>query len=285
MNNPVDVLATAGAEHFRAAMDALMDDEGIDSIFMTVVTPFFVDNEAVAREIAAVNREGKKPVIVNLMTDRRQWTGPANILTEGGVPFYSFPETAARALVAMTEYARLKARKPGALAEFADLDAPAAAKILEEASASKTGFLSQEDAYRLLEAYKIPVVPYSVVASAEEAASEADRLSYPVTIKVDCEEVLHKSDAGGLALDVRDRARLNRPVAGLSACCALVPGLRLGRPLRGYSALLRAQASAIRGYPLFRGPRSATRSSFGVRPSGRIAGRSGASCETRRTAS
>jgi acetyltransferase len=113
VNNPVDVLATANAGHFRAAMDALMDDDGIDSVFMTVVTPFFVDNEAVAREIAAVNQEGKKPVIVNLMTDRRQWTGPTNILKEGGVPEYSLPETAARARVAMTEYTRLKSREPG----------------------------------------------------------------------------------------------------------------------------------------------------------------------------
>ncbi len=216
INNPIDVLATANAEHFRAAMDALNDDEGIDSIFMTVVTPFFVDNEAVAREIAAVNQEGKKPVVVNLMTDRRQWTGPANILKEGGVPAYSFPETAARALVAMSEYSRLKSREPGEVKKFGDVDQAAAAGILEKAVAAKRGFLTQEEGYAILDAYKIPVVPYTVVDSADSAAAAADKLGYSVTIKVDSTEVVHKSDAGGLALDVRNDEHLTSEMARMS---------------------------------------------------------------------
>ncbi len=216
VNNPVDVLATANAGHFRAAMDALMTDEGIDSVFMTVVTPFFVDNEAVAREIAAVNQEGKKPIIVNLMTDRRQWTGPTNILREGGVPEYSFPETAARALVAMSEYSRLKSREPGTVKKYEDIDGKAAVAVLKEAPASKYEFLTQKEAYKLLDAYKIPVVPYSVVESAEKAAQAADKLGYAVTIKVDSPEVIHKSDAGGLALDVRDKNHLNTEMARMS---------------------------------------------------------------------
>ncbi len=216
VNNPVDVLATANAGHFRAAMDALMTDEGIDSVFMTVVTPFFVDNEAVAREIAAVNQEGKKPIIVNLMTDRRQWTGPTNILREGGVPDYSLPETAARALVAMSEYSRLKSREPGTVKKYEDVDGKAATAVFKEAPASKYEFLTQEEAYKLLDAYKIPVVPYSVVESAEKAATAADKLGYSVTIKVDSPEVVHKSDAGGLALDVRDKDHLNAEMARMS---------------------------------------------------------------------
>jgi acetyltransferase len=216
VNNPIDVLATANAGHFRGAMDALIDDEGIDSVFMTVVTPFFVDNEAVAREIAAVNQEGKKPVVVNLMTDKRQWTGPTNILKEGGVPTYSLPETAARALVAMTEYTRLKSREPGSVKKYNDVNADAAVKIFEEAAAAKREFLTQEEAYRLLESYKIPVVPYSVAASADEAAVAADKLGYSVTVKVDSVEVIHKSDAGGLALDVRDKKHLSSEMARMS---------------------------------------------------------------------
>lgn len=216
VNNPVDVLATAGAEHFRAAIDALMDDEGIDSVFMNVVTPFFVDNEAVAREISAVNEQGRKPIIVNLMTDKRQWTGPSNILKEGGVPVYSFPETAARALASMTEYNRLRSRKAGGVIKFEDIDSASAAKILKEAATAKREFLSQDEAYRLLEACRIPVVQYVSVGSAGEAAEAADKLGYAVTIKVDCADVVHKSDAGGLALDVRDRDRLDSEMARMS---------------------------------------------------------------------
>ncbi|MCI0497998.1 MAG: CoA-binding protein, partial [Thermoplasmata archaeon] len=110
ISNPIDVLATAGAEHFRAALDALMGDDGIDSVYINFVTPFFVDTESIAREIAAVNAARRKPIICNLMTDKRQWTETMRILRDGGVPCYSFPETAARALVAMTRYGELASR-------------------------------------------------------------------------------------------------------------------------------------------------------------------------------
>jgi acetyltransferase len=113
VNNPIDVLATGGAEHFRAAIDVLMDEPDIDSVFINFVTPFFVDTDSIAKEIAEVNRLGIKPIICNLMTDKRQWTGTIGILNEAGVPHYSFPETAARSLVAMTRLGELRKRRRG----------------------------------------------------------------------------------------------------------------------------------------------------------------------------
>ncbi|MFN2186354.1 MAG: acetate--CoA ligase family protein, partial [Anaerolineae bacterium] len=104
IGNPVDVLATAGAEQFRAAIDVMMDEEQIDSILINFVTPFFVDTESIATEIAEVSGQKKKPIVCNLMTDRRQWTGVVHILRDGGVPIYDFPGTAARALVALARY-------------------------------------------------------------------------------------------------------------------------------------------------------------------------------------
>jgi len=216
VNNPVDVLATAGAEHFRAAMDALIDDEGIDGIFMNVVTPFFVDNEAVAKQIAEVNQLGKKPVIVNLMTDRRQWTGPTNILKEGGVPNYSFPETAAKALAALSDCGRLNSREPGSVKEFKDTDSKKAAAILEEAAKAEHDFLTQEQAYHLLEQYKIPMIPYKIVGSSDQVAAAAGELGYPVTIKVDSPQIIHKSEEGALALDVKDEAELSKEMGRMS---------------------------------------------------------------------
>ena len=100
VGNPTDVLATGGAEHYRAVLDVMMDEEQLDSVFINFVTPFFMDNESIAREIVEVNRQNKKPIVCNLMTDKNQWPETSQILKEGGVPCFSFPGTAARALAA-----------------------------------------------------------------------------------------------------------------------------------------------------------------------------------------
>lgn len=210
VGNPIDVLATAGAEHFRAALDALMHDDAVDSVLMNVVTPFFVDNEAVAREIAAAARGRLKPVVVNLMTDRRRWEEPVRILREGGVPQYSQAEAAARALAAMTDYGRLRSRGPSEIRAFTDADPAAAREILDHALVGEKGVLSQEASYRLLAAYRIPAVSHAYAASPDEAAAAARMLGFPVAIKADSPGIAHKSEAGALALDLADGEAVER---------------------------------------------------------------------------
>jgi acetyltransferase len=176
-----------------------------------------VDNDAVAREIAAVGREDKKPLLVNLMTDRRQWTGPANILSEAGVPIYGFPETAARALAAMARYRRMNSRQPGAVKTYADLDGRAASAILDRALAAGREFLTQEEGYRLLEAAGIPSVGYLVACSPREATSAAEKLGLPVVLKVDSPHIIHKSDASAVALDLKTPLEFSRALDSLSS--------------------------------------------------------------------
>ena len=201
INNPIDVLATGGAEHFRAAMDVLMNEPQIDSIFINFVTPFFVDTDSIAREIAEVNSSRKKPIICNLMTDKGQWTETISILKEGSVPYYSFPETAARALVAMTRYHDLRSREMGDPITFNDVDAETAKKIIQEAGRE---FLSAEEAYGLLASYNIPVAKWKLVSNGSAALDAAREIGCPVVVKVDAENIVHKSDVGGIALGLKE---------------------------------------------------------------------------------
>ena len=202
INNPIDVLATGGAEHFRAAMDVLLDEPQIDSIFINFVTPFFVDTDSIAREIVEVNGSHKKPIICNLMTDKKQWTETISILKEGGVPFYSFPETAARALVAMTRYNDLKTREIGKTTTFNDVDKEKAENIIRGAKEAGREFLSAEDVNDLLGAYNIPVAKWRNAVNGEEALKAAREIGFPVVVKIDAESVVHKSDVGGIALNL-----------------------------------------------------------------------------------
>jgi acetyltransferase len=204
INNPIDVLATARAEHFRAAMGVLMNESHIDSIFINFVTPFFVETDAISREIVEVNKSHKKPIICNLMTDKRQWTETISILKNGGVPCYSLPETAARALISMTKYNDLKARKIGEVTKFNDVDIERAKSIIQKARDAACEFLSQEDVNNLLTSYNIPVAKWRLVNNSTEAAKAAREIGFPVVVKVDAESIVHKSDVGGIALNLKE---------------------------------------------------------------------------------
>ncbi len=216
VGNPVDVLATAGAEHFRAALDVMMDEDHIDSLYINFVTPFFVDTESIAKEIVQVNKQGRKPIICNLMTDKRQWTGTMRILMDGGVPCYSFPGTAARALVALTRYQQLRSREVGQVTTFDDVDRDMAQGILHRARQAGRRFLSAAEVYGLLAAYGIPVADWRVVDTADEAERAAAEIGFPVVIKADSETIVHKSDLGGVALDLQHNDSARRVLKEMS---------------------------------------------------------------------
>jgi len=208
ISNPIDVLATAGAEHFRAAMDVMLDEEGIDSLYINFVTPFFVDTESIAMQIALATEEKRKPVICNLMTDKRQWAETLEILKGGDVPCYSFPETAARALIALTRYSQLSSRDTGKVDSFADIDKSKAGEIITKAKEAGRKMLAASDVYDLLSAYGIPVAGWQIAGSAEEAEKAASEIGYPVVVKADSETIIHKSDMGGVAVNLKNSEEL-----------------------------------------------------------------------------
>ena len=210
--NPVDVLATGTAGHYRACLDAMMADDSFDCVYVNFVTPFFVDNESIAREIVEVNRQGIKPMVCNLMTNRQEWTEVVKILKEGGVPCYSLPGEAARAMVALVNYSRLKGREPGEVKSFTDVDRAGAAKIFERAKSAGKSYLAAEEVYAILDAYKIPTADWRVAADAEEAAKAAAEIGFPVVVKADAASIVHKSDEGGVAVDLADEAAVTAAV-------------------------------------------------------------------------
>ena len=185
INNPIDVLATAAAPHYRAAMDTLMDEEQIDSIYINFVTPPFADTESIAKEMAEVSLQKKKPVICNYMTDKAQWIETTKILKGGGIPCYDFPEMAAKALAALTRFGEIRSRKIGEVKKFDDVNKSKAESIFQETNKSKRQILSSQEVYDILTAYNIPVADWKVADTIEEAEKAAEEIGYPVVIKAE----------------------------------------------------------------------------------------------------
>ena len=204
VGNPIDVLATAGAEQFRAAIDVVMEEDQIDSVYLNFVTPFFVDAESIAREIVEVNKERRKPIICNLMTDKRQWVGTVETLKQGGVPYYSFPSTAAKVLTALTKYSEIRVRDIGQVRRFDDVDREKAEYVLRKVKEAGREFLSATEVYGILDAYGIPAADWRIAADAAEAVEAAAEIDFPVVVKADAETIVHKSDVAGVVVDLWD---------------------------------------------------------------------------------
>ncbi|MEN8805833.1 MAG: acetate--CoA ligase family protein [Desulfobacterales bacterium] len=221
VRNPIDVLATGTAAHYRACMDAMLVDDAFDCIFINFVTPFFVDNESIAREIVAVSQLQRKPLVCNLMTDRQQWTEVVNILRDGGVPCFSLPGEAARAMGALVRYNTIRTREIGKLKTFSDIDRQKGLSILSKAKEAGLRILSAEEVYKILDAYGIPTADWRVAANADEAVAAAESIGFPVVVKADSTAVVHKSDMGAVAVNLADgdavRATVDRMQTTLAA--------------------------------------------------------------------
>ncbi|MDD2736777.1 MAG: acetate--CoA ligase family protein [Desulfuromonadaceae bacterium] len=205
LENPIDVIATAGGPQFRDALNVLLEDEDIDCIYITFVTAPFTDTDAVAREIAVANQRGKKPMVCNFITRVRmeRFQKTMQILKDSNVPFYANPSDAAKALSALNKFGELKRRDIGQPTQFAGVDTAKAASIIEQAKKEGRSVLSATDVYTIFEAYGIPVAGWQVVATAAEAVAAAETIGYPVVVKVDCAEIDHKSDMGGVAINLK----------------------------------------------------------------------------------
>ncbi len=219
LENPIDVVATAGGPQFRAALDVLLDDAQIDCIYINFVTAPFTDTDAVAREIVDVSRQRRKPLVCNFMTNLKleRYQKTMAILKAGEVPYYANPGDAARALGALVQYGRIQQRDIGQPHIFNNVDVDQAKTIIEQAQQAGREVLSAFEVYKIFEAYGIPVAPWNVATEAEQVVFAAEEIGYPVVVKVDCAEIDHKSDMGGVAINLKNATEVRDTVIEMQA--------------------------------------------------------------------
>jgi acyl-CoA synthetase (NDP forming) len=201
LGNPVDVVATAGPEHFHAAVDTLLHEEGVDMVMIYFVTAPFVDLPAIATRIKEATVGSDKPVVCVVCTIDK-WAALISQLRGSGIPVYQFAEDAVRSLAGMARYQRLRDRPVAGPAEIR-VDRAQAEAIVGRFS-GKDVYLPQLDAFALLQSYGIAVPRTAAVVAPGDLATAAAKVGFPCVLKVDSPEVVHKSDAGGVALGLAD---------------------------------------------------------------------------------
>ncbi|MFV2071971.1 MAG: acetate--CoA ligase family protein [Thermoanaerobaculales bacterium] len=212
LGNPVDVVATANADHYHAAIQTLLAESDTDMVLVFFVTAPFTDTEAIARRIKEATDVSDKPVVVVVET-YSEFYGLIDKLRQSDLPVYEFAEDGARALAAMARYADLQNRELEAPPELA-VDREEADRILHRYEGRDTQ-IGQADAFEILDAYGISAARVRAVAGETDLAAAADDVGFPCVLKVDSAEVIHKSDEGGVVLGIRDRAALEKSFAEL----------------------------------------------------------------------
>ncbi len=202
IKNPVDVIGDARHDRYRAALDAVTADEGVDQV-LVVVTPQTMTD---VTEIADVIREAKafcgKPIVGCLMGLVDVGAG-VQLLQHHGVPTYPFPEDAMRAMLAkcrFTEWCRTQSR---GYQQF-EVDREAAARVFDEELAAGRNQLVELKALDIMRHYGFATVPYKLATSAKEAAAAAEEMGFPVVLKISGPKILHKTDVGGVRLNLAD---------------------------------------------------------------------------------
>jgi acetate---CoA ligase (ADP-forming) len=202
VRNPVDMIASATPETYRIALGLVLDDAHVDAAIAAFVPPLGVRQQDVAESIVTAASEHKdKPILAVLMGREGLPQGRAE-LNDAGLPAYIFPESAARALAAMHRYRCWLARPEGEYATF-DVDRDRVRQIIEDALAADEEHLSTADAAALLSAYGVPMAGVRHAKTADEAAAAAAELGLPAVLKILSPDVVHKSDVGGVAVDLR----------------------------------------------------------------------------------
>ncbi|MGA7615506.1 MAG: acetate--CoA ligase family protein [Thermoanaerobaculia bacterium] len=212
VRNPVDMVASATASSYERGLRLLLHDPGIDAVIVLFVPPIMTEAAEVATAIcrAAAESHQKKPVLTCLMGTHG--IPPAlSSLHEGKIPSYAFPEAAALALSRAVRHGEWLSIPPGEHRVFeVDLDR-ARRLVTPEGGASAAGtWLGSDRAGDLLTAYGVPILGSRFAPDVDAAVDAAEELGYPVALKLSSETIVHKSDVGGVVLNLKNEKDLRR---------------------------------------------------------------------------
>ena len=187
----------------------ILGDPGVHGALVILAPPPMYTAGAVAKALIPVIHNADKPVVVALMGERLIQEAVEHFRA-AHVPEYRFPERAASALAILAQRAEFLERNPEQPAQFTDTNPQAVHEILEEyakksPASESPGILPQDVTARILEAYGIATLPIELASSADQAAEIAERMGYPVALKVASQDIPHKSDIGGVLLNLEDR--------------------------------------------------------------------------------
>jgi acetyltransferase len=213
-NNPVDILGDASPDRYAQAVEIAAKDPNADGLLVVLTPQAMTDPTQIAEHLRPYAQGLGKPVLASWMGGEDVAAGQT-ILSRANIPNFEYPDTAARMFNYMWQYAdnlRLLYETPAAPdgANGAHVDRARAERILRTARDAGRDILTEFESKELLGAYGIPTVVTRVARSRDEACRIAGEMGYPIVLKLFSETITHKTDVGGVKLDLADETAVAR---------------------------------------------------------------------------
>jgi acetyltransferase len=214
-NNPIDILGDASVDRFRRTLEVCLDAKHTDGVCVIIAPQALTDTADLAGVLVSMMEGRRFPVFACWLGGKRIEKA-VEILNRSGIPTYGTPEQAVRAFLYMVEYARNMESLmeiPPKLTTHITFDPGAARLLLAQAPLSR--FMSESDAKDVLSAYGLPVIRTELADSEEEASRLGRALGYPLAMKLRSPDVTHKTEVGGVRLDLRSDTDVREAFAAI----------------------------------------------------------------------
>lgn len=204
--NPVDIVGDADFNRFHNVLDRVLRHPKVGSV-ITMCTPSgTLDYDKLAEVVVQMSKKYKKTMLASLMGLDEGVTN-REILAKGDVPYYTYAEGAIRTLAAMIRFSNWVKSPTGRITKF-KADKAKAKKILDRAKSERRPNLLEEEGQEILRAYGLPLPKSALAASEAEALKAAKKIGYPVVMKIASPQIIHKSDAGGVRVNLASDAEV-----------------------------------------------------------------------------
>lgn len=207
IKNPVDIIGDARVDRYNVALTAAFNEPSVDAVF-TILTPqSMTEIDLIAREIAKVAHHSEKPIYASFMGEADVSQG-IDVLQRNKIPHYFLPESMCRAFAIVYQFSQTRHNVPTTIPTYEDINAPHVEEMITHTISMGKQFLTEDESIRLLKAYGFPVLKTALATTVDEAIQKAEDIGFPVVMKVVSDKIIHKSEAGGVILNLQNKTEV-----------------------------------------------------------------------------
>lgn len=210
--NPVDVLGDARPKRISKVTDIVLNDPGVDAVLLIITPQAMTNPTGTAREVIKCAENTRKPILTSWMGGKSMRQS-YQILNDSGIPVYDTPDKAVRAFMILVEYSRnleILYETPKDIPVEFKLDRDQVRNEFLKLIPDNTEILSESLSKQLLQAYGIPVTTPIPASDEKEAVLQAEKIGFPVVLKINSPDITHKTDVGGVVLNLKDKAMVKQ---------------------------------------------------------------------------
>ncbi len=202
VKNPVDVLGDASPERYAFALETVLEDPNVDGVIYLVTPQSVTDAEGIANVAIEHAKKSEKPILCSFFGGT-SFEGAEKLLADKQVPNYLYPKRAVKSMKKLYDYTLIKEQEYPKPPEF-DVDKAVVRNIIEEAKEKGICTLGLES-FDILKAYGIPTVGTAITKTLEDTVKDAQKIGYPLVMKIVSPQISHKSDVGGIKLNLNNK--------------------------------------------------------------------------------